>query len=79
MESNQFPWARYEENIRAAESLWTNFPRKDLLNQQHVFNIDLLFFLLHDTLRRNDRGQAAENQLQMLLRSCLVAFRQLVA
>ena len=65
--------------MRDAKYLWDNFPRKETLNQEHVRNIDLIFFCLHDTLNRNETSDAAEEQIQKLLRCLHVAFEILMA
>ena len=77
MSSAPITWQRYEENVKAVQEYWDNFPRKDLLNIQKCGNIDLLFFLIHDTLNQNDRSEATEYQLQLLLRAVVIAFRTL--
>ena len=79
MEANSISWERYEEHIRAMKMSWDNFPRKEVLDQQYVQNIDLLLFCLFDTVSTNEPSAAAEYQLQMLLRAVVVAFRKLVA
>jgi hypothetical protein len=75
MASNQIDWQRYEEKMKAAQEDWDNFPRKDLLSNEKCGNIDLLFYLINDTLNRNDRSEATEHQLQLLLRALAIAFR----
>ena len=78
MSSPPIPWQRYEENVKAAQEYWDNFPRKDLLSIQKCGNIDLLFFLIHDVLNRNDRSADTEHLLQLLLRAAVIAFRTLI-
>ena len=77
MAFTQIPWQRYEDNIKAAEMAWDNFPRKEVLNYEKCVKIDLLFLLLNDTLTRNDRCEATENQLQLLLTALAIALRTL--
>ena len=77
MAFTQIPWQRYEDNIKAAEMAWDNLPRKEVLNHEKCVKIDLLFLLLNDTLTRNDRYEATENQLQLLLTALAIALRTL--
>lgn len=72
-------WQEHRNSIEEANRLWNTFPRKENLNQEHVQNIDLIFFCLKDTLNKNDFSFAAEVQFQRLLRSLEIAFQILLA